>query len=119
MPTKTSKDQGKTDTGETPLFTAARKGHVEVVPFLVGSGADRPRHDGCWGNAPFHGSSSGALSSRPISGGVGCQQRLRHDNWFRSSASTFAANEGHLEVVQFLVGSGSFNDQSSNGIFKF
>ena len=41
MPTKTSKDQGKTDTGETPLFTAARKGHVEVVPFLVGSGADK------------------------------------------------------------------------------
>ena len=41
MPTKTSKDQGKTDTGETPLFTAARKGHVEVVPFLVGPGADK------------------------------------------------------------------------------
>ena len=46
MPTKTYKDQGKTDTGETPPFTAARKGHVEVVTFLVESGANkRPRHD--------------------------------------------------------------------------
>ena len=36
-----SKDQGRTDTGETPLFTAAREGYLEVVRFLVESGANK------------------------------------------------------------------------------
>ena len=38
-----NKDQGRTDTGATPLFVAADKGHLEVVRFLVESGA----HDDC------------------------------------------------------------------------
>ena len=36
-----NKDQFRTDNGATPLFIAARKGHLEVVRFLVGSGANK------------------------------------------------------------------------------
>jgi len=35
------KDQGKTDTGATPLYIAAQNGQFEVVRFLVESGASR------------------------------------------------------------------------------
>ena len=44
-----NKDQGKTDTGETPSFIAARRRHIEVARLLVESGANkdiqRPRQD--------------------------------------------------------------------------
>ena len=32
-----------TDTGSTPLFIAAQKGHLEVVRFLVESGANKTK----------------------------------------------------------------------------
>ena len=44
-----NKDHGTTDDGTTPLFVAAQQGHLEVVRFLVESGADKDQgttHDG-------------------------------------------------------------------------
>ena len=35
------KDQGTTDDGTAPLFIAAVEGHLEVVRFLVESGANK------------------------------------------------------------------------------
>ena len=53
------KDQGTTDNGATPLFIAAEQGHLEVVRFLVESGAKkRPRHDRQWSNASCYSSLS-------------------------------------------------------------
>ena len=36
-----NKDQGRTDTGSTPLYIAAHRGHLEVVRALVESGANK------------------------------------------------------------------------------
>ena len=40
-----NKDQGRTDTGATPLLIAGQQGHLEVVRFMGEVGANkRPRH---------------------------------------------------------------------------
>ena len=62
------KDQGATDDGITPLFIAADEGPLEVVRFLVESGANkRPRHYRQWTNASLLSSSWGAPWRCPMS----------------------------------------------------
>ncbi len=81
--------------GETPLHCAARNGHLETVQFLVlEAKADAAAKtswvsdiDGCWHGIPL---------------AVGGHAH----HWFVQHGSTplhFAANNGHLEIVRFLV----------------
>ena len=72
----------------------------------------RPRPDRQWSNASFYSSWDGAPWSCPISGWVRCQQRP--DKTDDGMAPLYiAAQEGQLEVVRFLLGSGANKDQGT------
>ena len=74
--------------GWTPLYIAARHGHLEVVRFLVESGANKDQVRTDDGGTPLlHSSSAWAPWSCSISGWVRCQQRPSPDKWWSNASS--------------------------------
>ena len=96
-----------TDNGATPLFKSAHQGHLEVVRFLVESGADKHQGRTDNGSTPLSiAADQGHLEVVRflVESGANKDQGLTIDG---RTPLFIAAQTGHLEVVGFLGGSRS------------
>ena len=88
---------------ETPLFVASEQGHIEVVRFLVGSGANKDQGRTNDGKRPLYiAAQMGHLEVVRFL--VESEANKDQGMTFTGATPLFiAAQNGHLEVVQFLV----------------
>ena len=95
----------KDNTGETPLHWASRKGHMSVVKYLLGKGADihvKNNH----GNIPLHCTSwYGHLPVVKFLVRKGAD--IHAQNKYGSTPLHIACPNGHTAVVKFLVRKGA------------
>ena len=110
--------QGKTNDGATPLYIAAQNGHLEVVRFLVESGANKDQGTADDGATPLYiAAQNGHLEVVRflLESGANKDQGTADDG---ATPLYIAAQNGHLEVVRFLVQSGANKDQctTDNGV---
>ena len=90
MPTK---DQGTTDNGWTPLIVAAQNGHLEIVRFPVGSGANKEQGTTDNGWTPLIvAAQNGHLEIVRFLEESGANKRPRH-NWWWIDASYRGSSE--------------------------
>ena len=108
MPTKTKARQTME---KRASFIAADEGHLEVVRFLVESGANKDQGTADDGSTPLLiAAQNGHLRIvRFLVGSGANKDQVRTDDG--AAPLIMAAKNGHLEVVRFLVESGANKDQ--------
>ena len=97
---------------ETPLFTAAQNGHIDVVRFLVDVGAAKDQTDNNSRTPLWVAARNGHLDIVRFLVEVGLAKD-QADNPGATPLFT-AAQNGHLDIVRFLVDVGAAKDQAAN-----
>ena len=98
-----------TERGVTALHFAAYNGHLSVVQYLVGAGADLEATGKGKGRMEFHWTAGG--DHELVQSLFDALTAASNDRW---TALHFAAQAGHLAVVEFLVGAGADLEATSN-----
>ena len=98
--------------GAKPLYTAAEKGHLEVVRFLVESSANKDQDMTDYGATPLYtAAEKGHLEVVPFLVESGANKRPRAGTDDGATPLFIAAQNGHLKVVRFPVELGAIKDQ--------
>jgi ankyrin repeat protein len=106
-------NQGRTDTGATPLLRAAKKGHVEVVVMLLEKSAAGNQGKSDYGDTPlFMAAQQGHLLVVRVllEKGAAVNQATTDDG---ATPLFAAAYEGHFEVVRVLLEKGAAVNQAT------
>lgn len=107
-----SVDKADDDHGSTPLHKAAVEGHLSVVEFLVGAGADLEARDGEGNTALYLAAWHGHLAVVKYLVGLGVDVNATRNSGL--TALHGAAWHGSLAVVQFLLGAGADVNATDN-----